>query len=145
MSDCAIWGNTGTKWQDANWKWSECPGSNCAIWGLTGVLWKNANWKWSECSGSIIPPEPVINIGNLPGVDATTLIQPWQIEEPWNPYQTGSLDRKKRKRLIKLICKMRGEEYNEEKEVKNFNITVDDIKMIIKVMPKIDLNLKLEE
>jgi hypothetical protein len=40
---------------------------------------------------------------------------------------------------------VRGEEYNEEKEIKDFKITVDDIKMIMKVMPKVDLNLKLEE
>ena len=111
----------------------------CSVWGTTGILWRNANWKWSECSGSV----PVVNVGNL-GVDATTLIQPWMLEEqPWNPYQSGSLD--KQKRLIKLICKVKGVEYNEEKEIKDFKVTVGDIRMIVKAVADIDLQLKLEE
>lgn len=111
----------------------------CKIWKLTDVKWSEANWKWSECGG-IIPPQPVASIGNLPGVDATTLIQPWQIEEPWDAYKEL-----KKKRLIKLICKVKNENYDEEKEVKDIKMTIEDVKMVVKVMPKIDLNLKLEE
>lgn len=109
----------------------------CKIWGLTDVLWKDANWKWSECSSSIVSV-----IGNDPGVDASKLVQPW-IEEPWNPYKTGSLE--SRNKLIKLICKIDGKEYDEEKKVKDFKLTVDDIRMVIKNKDDINVNLKLEE
>ena len=107
--------------------------TTCYIWGSTNVLWSNANWRWSECSSST-PPIPVVDVGNLPGVDAEMLIQ------PWNPYQTSSID--KRKRLIKLICKVKGEEYNEEKELKNLKVTIGDIRQIIKTSPDIGLELK---
>lgn len=114
----------------------------CAIWGKTGILWKDVVWKWSECSAT---PVPVISIGNPPGVDATTLIQPWMVAEtPWNPYQTSSLD-SKQKRLIKLVCKVKGQEYDEEKEVRDFKVTVGDIRMIVNAISDIDLQLKLEE
>jgi hypothetical protein len=101
-----------------------------------------ANWKWSECSSSIQPEPPiVVSIGNQPGVDATTLIQPWMIEEPWNPYKNAE----KKKRLIKLICKVKGHSYNEEKEAKDIDVTIDDIRMVVKAVANIDLNFKLEE
>lgn len=112
----------------------------CYLWGTTNVLWKNANWRWSECSGST-PPIPVVSIGNQPGVDATTLIQPWLIE-PWNPYRTGSLDKKKR--LIKLVCKVKGQDYNEEKEIKDFPVTVGDIHMVVEKVSGIKLEFSNE-
>ena len=79
----------------------------CNIWSTTSILWSKYNLTWSECE--LIQEI----IGNSPGVDASLLSQ------PWNPYKTGSLD--KRKRLIKLICKVNGREYPEEHEVKNFD------------------------
>lgn len=144
---CNVWGNANVLWNNGNWTWDECQMVQdlCAIWNTTTFLFGNANWKWSGCSGSInppIPPIPVVSIGNKPGVDATTLIQPW-IEEPWNPYKTSSLD--KQKRLIKLVCKVKGQQYDEEKEVKDFKITIGDIKVVVKTVSNIDLDLKLEE
>lgn len=144
---CNVWGGENVLWKNGNWTWAECElvQDLCAIWGSTNFLFGNANWKWSECSGSInppIPPIPVVNIGNRPGVDATTLIQPW-LEEPWNPYKTNTLE--KQKRLIKLICKVKGQEYDEEKEVKDFKITIGDIRVVVKTVSNIDLDLKLEE
>lgn len=110
----------------------------CNLWSNANSLWKGANWKWSECSSSLVPD--VGSGGNLPGVDAAVLIQPWQ--EPWNPYITSSIN--KQKKIIKLICKVKDTEYNEQKEVRDFNLTVDDIR-IVRMTKNIDLNLKLEE
>ena len=144
---CETWNNAKWFWPVASWQWSECSSSlpplptTCSVWGTTNVFWKNASWKWSECTGSI--PIPVVSIINQPGVDATMLIQPWMEEQPWNPYQTGSHD--KRKRLIKLICKVQGKEYNEEKEIGDYKITVGDVRMTVKSVSNIDLDLKLEE
>jgi hypothetical protein len=111
----------------------------CKLWSNANTLWKSADWKWSECSSSVIPD--VGAGGNLPGVDATTLIPSWQ-EEPWNPYKTSNAN--KQKKIIRLICKIKNDEYNEQKEVRDINITVDDIR-IIRSAKNIDLNLKLEE
>ena len=107
----------------------------CKLWSKPDVLWKDANWKWPECPSANISP---------PGVDASTLIPTWQLEEdvPWNPYITSSLN--KQKKIIKLICKIKNIEYNEERELRDFNLTVDNIR-IIKSENNIDLNLKLEE
>lgn len=141
---CQKWNTTQRQWSKSPFRWSDC--STCRIWGETDVLWKNAKWRWSECSSSVTPPippiPPVVPIGNLPGVDATTLIQPW-LEEPWNPYRTSSLD--KHRRLIKLVCKVKGQKYEKEKEIKDFPVTVGDIRMIIKAVANIDLDFKLEE
>jgi len=105
------------------------------LWSTTGVLWSQANWLWpNPCSPT--PPEPILSIPIHVGVDATTLIQPWIIE-PWNPYRAGEI---KKKKLVRLICKIKGEKYNEEKEVKNINISVDDINLI-KSDSIIDLNV----
>jgi len=111
--------------------------ADCAKWGVTGILWKNANWFWSACGK--IPPVPVIEIGGIQpsGVDASTLVQPWQ-EEPWNPYKTEE----KKKRMIKLICKIKGVEYDEEKEVKDFKISIDDVRML---MNGIGADVKMKE
>lgn len=113
----------------------------CSIWSTTDVFWMNKSAKWSECSGSIpIPPPPIENIVLQPfGVDATTLIQPWLIEA-WNPYKAGEIDRKK-KRLIKLICKVKGQTYMREKEVGDMKISIEDIKTLIKTVEGIDLNV----
>jgi hypothetical protein len=129
----------------ADWKWSQCsssvgPPQPCAIWSKTGVLWKNADWRWSECSSSV----PVVSIGgNRPGVDANTLIQPW-IEEPWNPYRAADEEwkRKQQKRLIKMICKVKGQEYAQEKLHQVLNVSVGSIKVVMTQDKNIDLEVK---
>jgi hypothetical protein len=98
-------------------------------------------------SGSSTPPTPPIPVssGSIQpiGVDATTLIQPWLIE-PWNPYK--DVEKEKRKRLIKLICKVKGQTYEEEKVIGTMDISVDDVKMVVKKVLNIDLDVKkLEE
>lgn len=109
----------------------------CRVWGTTDIKWSNANWLWSECQ----LVEEIIVSG---GVDASTLIQPWMLEDKWNPYKTPK-ESEKRNRLIKLICKVKKVEYIEEKEMKDFKITVGDVKLVVKAVSGIDLDLKLEE
>lgn len=141
---CSLWSTENVQWKNSNWTWGECQTVQeiCEVWSRTPFRWNNANWRWSECSSSVIPPIPVVTIGNQPGVDATTLIQPW-LEEPWNPYR--NLSDEKKRRLIKLVCKVRGHKYEEEKELKDFNLSVNDIRMVVKAVANIDLDLRLEE
>lgn len=110
----------------------------CYKWGNVGITWADANWVWSECLyvvESILQP---------PGVDAMTLVQPWLIE-PWNPYVKNDEREKKRKRFIKLICKIKGQTYEDEKEMGMMNISVDDIKMVVKTITNVDLDVKMEK
>ena len=141
---CYTWGNAGIKWPQANWTWDECQlVAECIRWGDASVLWKDANWLWSQCSGSVIPPKPPITASIVlqpTGVDATTLIPEWLIE-PWNPYRAG--ERKdNRKKWIKLICKVKGETFEEEKEIENYDISINDIKMVVHEVSGIELNIK---
>jgi hypothetical protein len=106
----------------------------CYLWSNANVLWKNANWLWSECFN-------VPDTGSLatPGVDASTLVPPW-IEEPWNPYKSSY---KNRKRLLKLICRINGLSYKDEKE-KNINVslTVKEMNFVVdKQKTNVEINL----
>ena len=146
---CYYWGVAPGLWKNANWTWIDCElvDEICAKWGTEGVWWKNENLIWSKCTGSVSPPIPPITASvviDRPGVDATTLVQPWLIT-PWNPYTANDEHDKKRKRLIKLICKIKGETYEEEKMAGTMNISVDDIKMVVKAISNIDLDVKFEE
>lgn len=143
---CAVWGTSGEFWGNATWNWSDCSSQDiCKVWDTTQEAWINANWNWSDCSGSVtpIPPVPVETIQPV-GVDATVLIQPWLVE-PWNPYRANDEIDKKRKRLIKLICRIKGETYKQEKEAGTRDIDVEDVKMVVKKVMNIDLDVKLEE
>jgi NACalpha-BTF3-like transcription factor len=57
--------------------------------------------------------------------------------EPWNPYR----NLEKKKRLIQLICKIKGEKFDETKEVKNIQIKVEDVSLVMKEILGIDLNI----
>lgn len=142
---CDRWSTTADLWKNSDWQWSKC---HCSLkWIKTDVKWKDANWLWSVCLPievippiPPIPPTPTILEMRL-GVDATTLIQPW-LEEPWDPYKSTKEEReKKRKRLIKLICKVKGKTYEEEKLHGDFDISVDDIKLMVKKIGNIELKI----
>jgi hypothetical protein len=107
----------------------------CYRWGFANVLWKNANWTWSECQ--IIEDLLVLQPD---GVDATTLIQPWLIE-PWNPYRAGE---KKKKKLIRLICKVKGMNYDQSKSASELNVSIDDVQLVIDKMKLVGLDARLE-
>ena len=145
ISICSLWSSENIQWSKANWTFSECEMVQeiCQVWSTTQFPWNMADWKWSECSSSVVPPIPVVTIGNQPGVDATTLIQPW-LEEPWNPYTANDEHDRKRKRLIKLICKVHGKEYIEEREAKDFPVTIRDIRTVVKAVANIDLDFRLD-
>ena len=138
---CYYWRYAVVPWNNGNWTWAECElvQEICAVWGTKNVWWKNANWLWSQCTSSLPPIPSAPPFQMPPGIDATIAIQPWQAEEQWNPYRAGEFN--KRKRLIKLICKVKGQTYEEEKEVGDMKISVDDIKMVVKAVSGIDLNV----
>ncbi len=110
----------------------------CYKWGSTSVPWNMANWKWSECQlvAEVIGGLP----GGIPGEEA---LPSWlKEEEPYDPY-----GKEKRKRFIRLLCKVKGyPEYDEQKEVrKDIKITVDDVILVIKKVSGINVRAKPEE
>ena len=140
---CSLWSSENVRWKDSNWTWDDCElvAEVCQIWNQSGFLWVNANRTWAQpdCIISPIPPVPVIEVRNRPGVDAQTLIQPWQLveEEPWDAYKE-----KKKKRLIELICRVKNQRYIEEKEVKNFDISIDDVRLVVKAVSGVELKIR---
>lgn len=146
--DCAIWGKTAVLWKDANWLWSMCGPARCFVWGTANVRWIDADWQWSKCQSvqpippiPPIPPVPVFAIEQRLGVDATTLIPSWQEEEQWNPYKAGDEERKRKRRIIELICKTNSGNFNMKKELKNVTVKVGKVRLLVAQPPKIDLTI----
>jgi hypothetical protein len=74
------------------------------------------------------------------GVDPTNFFPKW-IEEP-----TTILDREKKKRLIRLICKVKGETISEEKLIRDdIAVSIDDIKLVVKKVANVDLVITAAE
>jgi hypothetical protein len=46
----------------------------------------------------------------------------------------------KKKKLIRLICKVKGIEYDESKEVRDLDVSVEDIKLVINKV--LNINVK---
>lgn len=81
--------------------------------------------------------QEIISGPPIVGVDATQLIPSWlREEETFNPLNVA-----KRKRFIRLLCKVKGEpEYDESKEVKeNIKITIEDVQLVVKKVAGVDL------
>lgn len=101
----------------------------CPNWSKTNVLWPNSNWTWSEC----FLVQELSRIYES-GIDASRIYE----DELWRK------EPEKRQRLIRLICKVKNEEYDEQKQKKeNIRIKVDDIKLVVKAV--LDIELKMQE
>jgi hypothetical protein len=142
LAECLVWGSANVKWSDTLQQWSGC--DICYTWGNTDVKWSEANWLWNGCSEPTPtpePPTPTTASVRYDGVDATTLIQPWlrQEEEPWNPYKA----QERKKKLVELICKVKGQRFDEQKYSSNCKVTVGDIKLLIKEVTNTDFDIKI--
>ena len=56
----------------------------------------------------------------------------------------GGLDKEKKKRVVKLICMVKGQKFEEEKEVEDFTISVDDIDLVLERAKKLRPKLYME-
>lgn len=57
-------------------------------------------------------------------------------------YQETFKDEKKKKKFIKLLCKVQGKEYKETREVKNIKVKAKDVELVIKEVLNIDIKVK---
>lgn len=116
----AIGDKTPIKWEDADFKWNIAPPSKDYKVGFEASKFP---YTWDDVA--LVE----VAIGQGGGGDI--------IEDmPWMKWDDGD-DRKKR--LIKLICKVQGKTITEEKEVQNYEITVSDIKMLAKEVLGIEI------
>ena len=54
------------------------------------------------------------------------------------------LDDENKKKVVKLICMVKGQKFEEEKEVQDFEVTVDDIDLVLERARRIRPTLFLE-
>ena len=104
----------------------------------TPFNWNKANFAWDN--GSFFP-----NQSNTPFTwdDVALIKQVAEVLERLGPYadldvQDDAIqdfakdDLEKKKRLIKLICKVQGKVYKETKEIEEVKINIEDVKLLIK-------------
>ena len=100
------------KWKDADFKWSLAPTDTTEI-----------RYTWND----VKVLEEALGEGGA-GVMAEDM--------PWTKW--GDEDDRK-KRLIKLICKVKGKTTTEEKEIQNYKIKISDIKLAAEEVLGIEL------
>ena len=101
---------TPIKWQDADFKWNTAPPSEDYKPGFKPSRFP---YTWND----VALVEEVVEV--LEGGGGVL-----EDDMPWMK------DQDKKKRLIKLICKVQGKTIKEEKEVQDYKITISDIKLL---------------
>ena len=91
----------------------------------TAITWDNANFTWNNNPHTW--DEVLLVIEALGGGGDMD-------EMPWTQFKD-----KKKKRLIKLICKVQGKTIREEKEIQSYKIKVSDIKLLAKEVLGIEI------
>ena len=86
----------------------------------TPITWNEANFNWDNNPHTWDEVLLVIEVVKALGGGGV-------IEEdmPWTQF-----DDEKKKRLIKLICKVQGKTIREEKKIQNYKIKISDIKLL---------------
>ena len=92
----------------------------------TAITWDNANFKWNDNPHTWDEVLLVIEAVGGGGVMAEDM--------PWTQFKD-----EKKKRLIKLICKVQGKTIREEKEIQDYKIKVSDIKLLAKEVLGIEI------
>ena len=116
----AIGDKTPIKWEDADFKWNIAPLSKDY---KTGFEASSFPYTWDD----VALVEVAIGAGG-----GGVMVE----DMPWMKWDDKD-DRKKR--LIKLICKVQGKTITEEKEIKEYEITVKEINLTVKEVLGIEI------
>lgn len=86
---------------------------------MTFITWNNNNFKWGELA------------------QAWDLVQEISTGGLIDPIKVENLDKKKKKKLVRLIMHMNNIKiFDEEKEIKNITHKIEDIKLIAEEIEK---------
>ena len=83
------------------------------------IKWEDANFKWNDNPFTWDEVALVIEAISGPPGEGDDFIHPLFDKDP-----------EKRKKLVKLICKVQGKTIEKEKEIKDYKITVKDIQLL---------------
>jgi len=98
-------------------------------WGEKTLNNIDVTFKWNTAPNNSIHPRYTWNEIEIIQHAAGDLEN-----EPWLKWED-----KKKKKLIKLICKVQGKTITKEKEIQNYKITVKDIKLVAKEILGIEI------
>jgi hypothetical protein len=111
------------------------------------ITWKDADFKWNTA-----PPSKTYKPGFKPTKFPFTWDEVALIKEvvgqgaelPEIEWNVNKLDKDKKKRFIKLICKVKGiETYSGQKTIRDdIEITASDIELVVKEVLGIDLTVE---
>jgi len=88
--------------------------------------WNTANFAWNN---------------NPYTWDDVALVQ--EVVQAGGAYQEVFKDEKKKKKFIKLICKVEGIEYKETKEIKKRQIRITDVALVAKEVLGVDIKVEI--
>ena len=94
--------------------------------GKYPIKWKEANFKWN--SNPHTWDEVLLVIEAIGGGGEMADDMPW-----------AQFDDEKKKRLVKLICKVQGKTIKEEKEIQDYKIKISDIKILAEKVLNIEV------
>ena len=103
------------KWKDADFKWEGSPPSRGY---KSGFKPSKFPYTWGDVA---------LIVAALGGSDIVD-------DMPWQKWED-----EKKKRLIKLICKVKGKTYKESKYVNDYKIKVNDVRLVAKEILGIEI------
>jgi hypothetical protein len=118
-----IWSKcqTAVKWGKVFTTWA----GKVMPWIRTDVRWKCSNWTWGDKAVA----EEIVDVS---GGGDEHAIAGWEKQYP-----------KKKKKIIKILCKIKNKKFDESKDYKEIKLTVKDVKLVAKEVLGIDLKVKV--
>lgn len=101
--------------------------TKCYTWDTLNLRFVDVDWTWEECQ-LIREAEKIIS-GALP--------------QPFVEDVLGKWEQEKKKKFIKIVCRVRGyDEIKTQKLVKeNINIKIEDIKLVVESTKHINIEI----
>ncbi len=80
-------------------------------WNNANFAWNNNPYTWDDCA----LVEELVAAGGHGAAAVHKVLK----------------DKEKKKRFIKLLCKVKGVEYEEQKEINNYKIVISDVELVV--------------